>query len=352
MRDRTLGNFVLGLPGGTKALVHQVYHRLAAPFRNYDGKIRLSEQLFADFGRHRSGWSYAVNSLRALHNPDGVYFDSFIERTFSWARDEIRPHTEPWIGIIHVPPQVPEYFPQAQTNDAIFTLPAWRESLNHCRGLYTLSSYHRNQLSTRLELPIESLIHPCERPRLNWSLERFTANRNRKIVQIGWFLRKMHAIHQLPPSSYSKAAAGLASKAYITDIFERESHFLRERGESVDDNGDVELLPFLSNEAYDRLLSENLVFIYLWDASANNLIVECMVRHCPILVNRVGGVAEYLGAGYPLYYTSAEEAIAKAEDLKMVEAAHGYLRENPKLAQLTGMYFQESIRNSEIYRAL
>ena len=37
---------------------------------------------------------------------------------------------------------------------------------------------------------------------------------------------------------------------------------------------------------YDCLLSENVVTIELFDASANNVIVECIARNTPIVVNR------------------------------------------------------------------
>ena len=64
----------------------------------------------------------------------------------------------------------------------------------------------------------------------------------------------------------------------------------------------VEILEHLSNEEYDQLLSENIVFIYLIDASAVNTLIECIIRNTPILINRHPAVVELLGENYPLYY--------------------------------------------------
>ena len=50
---------------------------------------------------------------------------------------------------------------------------------------------------------------------------------------------------------------------------------------------------------YDCLLPENVMAIELFDASANNVVVECIARNTPIIVNRHPAVVEYLTADYP-----------------------------------------------------
>ncbi|MCI0470640.1 MAG: hypothetical protein L0Y73_03175, partial [Candidatus Aminicenantes bacterium] len=42
------------------------------PGGDYEKKIDLSDQLSVDYGKHRSGWSYAIQDFKVLHNPDGV----------------------------------------------------------------------------------------------------------------------------------------------------------------------------------------------------------------------------------------------------------------------------------------
>lgn len=64
----------------------------------------------------------------------------------------------------------------------------------------------------------------------------------------------------------------------------------------------VDVIEFIDNNTYDNLLTENIVFLNLVDASAVNTLIECIVRNTPIIVNRHPAVEEVLGKKYPLYY--------------------------------------------------
>ncbi|NBP58529.1 hypothetical protein EBU71_18740, partial [bacterium] len=56
-----------------------------------------------------------------------------------------------------------------------------------------------------------------------------------------------------------------------------------------------------STETFDKLLSQNIVFIYVIDASVINTLLECIARNTPIIINNHPAVTELLGADYPLY---------------------------------------------------
>ena len=114
----------------------------------------------------------------------------------------------------------------------------------------------------------------------------------------------------------------------------------------------VTRVDFLSNRGYDRLLSENIVFLDLLDSSANNAIIECIARNTPILVNPIDPVMEYLGRDYPFYFNSLDEAARKAENMDLVHETHRYLANHPLKYKLTGDYFCESFVNSAIYQSL
>jgi hypothetical protein len=64
----------------------------------------------------------------------------------------------------------------------------------------------------------------------------------------------------------------------------------------------VDFIDKLSNDNYDQLLTENIVFINLVDSSAVNTVIECIVRNTPIIVNDHPAVVELLGRNYPLYF--------------------------------------------------
>jgi hypothetical protein len=94
----------------------------------------------------------------------------------------------------------------------------------------------------------------------------------------------------------------------------------------------IDLVEQLTNEEYDKLLTNNVLFIHLVDASAVNTIIECIVRNTPIIVNRHPAVVELLGANYPLYYCHCDdyfklntEVIGLLSNSKNIYNAHRYL---------------------------
>ena len=66
----------------------------------------------------------------------------------------------------------------------------------------------------------------------------------------------------------------------------------------------VDILNTADNCEYDKLLSENVIFINLIDASAINTLIECIVRNTPIIINNHPAVIELLGENYPLYFNN------------------------------------------------
>ncbi|HLP48813.1 MAG TPA: hypothetical protein VK469_22930 [Candidatus Kapabacteria bacterium] len=320
--------------------------------KKYPQKIDLSDQLKGFYGQHRSGWPYVLNLLSRLHNPQGIKLDSFIERTFCWHPDGVKPNLKPWIGFIHIPPNVPHWFQYEQSNDSIFRTAAWQQSLPHCRGLFTLSAYHRENLARKLPVPIENLIFPTEIPDLKWSWEKFQANKDKKVVQVGWWLRKLHTIFQLPTRQYKKIFLRI-THTDLNSLLQKEREILINEGQFDDSMYETaETVSFLHNDGYDQLLSENIVIVNLYDSSANNTVIECLARSTPILVNPIASVIEYLGEDYPLYFTTLPEAARKLEDPDLIYRAHRYLQNHPTRKKLAGEYFLESFVDSRIYQEL
>ena len=96
----------------------------------------------------------------------------------------------------------------------------------------------------------------------------------------------------------------------------------------------MQFIDFLENNDYDNLLSENVVYINLVDASAVNTIIECIVRSTPIIVNKHPAVVELLGETYPLYFTSNHDDYYKInleinnmlQTDRLIRRAHYYLK--------------------------
>jgi hypothetical protein len=307
---------------------------------NFPRHVKIAE--------HRSGWNYAMSGLKHLHNPEGVLLDDFIESAFAWHyhfnfKHKILPYQSPWVGLIHNPPQMPQWFGDGKSsNQKIFARLGWIKSLKHCKGLFTLSKYHKKHLKKQVSCPINVLFHPTETPELKFTFDAFKKNLDKKIVQIGWWLRKAESIHKLQ-TSFKKAV--LQIKSFWFDSMKlSEQPFERDLA--------VEYIDYLPNDGYDDLLSKNIVFLDLYDSSANNAIIECIVRNTPILVSKLEPVIEYLGEDYPFYFSSLEEASSKANDLNLIEQTYEFLIDHPIKEKLTLDYFTQSFIESPIYQSL
>ena len=90
--------------------------------------------------RHRSGWRFVMERLRAYHHPAGILLDDFVERSFQHEASR-QLWCEPWVGIFHHPPNLPEWLDPSAPIQAIFSTAEFTASLPHLRGAVALSEY-------------------------------------------------------------------------------------------------------------------------------------------------------------------------------------------------------------------
>jgi hypothetical protein len=340
---------------------------------------------------HRSGWSYVLGGLYQLDktvlNKDlpAIMVDTYVDRTFHWAADLLSvtkhiPYTIPWMGFIHhtFETEYSEY-----NCDVLFQKQVFKDSLPTCKCLIVLSNYLADTLRTYLNaygfphIPVRVLRHPTETPDLKFTMQRFMANQEKKIVQIGGWLRNSYAIFDLPIDPIFNN--GLRIKKAVLKGKEMDNYFQPEGmfdyltsvlgldvipDDLLNDNGSytqsavsgdicpdticrvkknvnkyvsgmvdslrkkdcsVTIIDTLSNNDYDVLLSENIVFLNLIDCSAVNTVLECIVRNTPIIVNRHPALEEVLGTAYPGFYTSMLQASLLATDLASITSITNYL---------------------------
>ena len=253
------------------------------------------------------------------------------------------------------------------------------------------------------DVEIFVLCHPTEVEVKQFSLSKFIENKDKKIVNIGGWMRNIFFFYNLfLPKYYSFT---IQKKGLLTKLssVKQEYHTIRKvalKGRNMNNyfpikndvlfrdmecksseeviskscsenkltNNNwykhyneymkrvchsVEVMEHLCDEDYDELLSENIVFINLIDASAVNTIIECIVRCTPIIVNRLPAVVEFLGEMYPLYYGDAkgetgdvhlmnEQISTLLSDTKNIKAANKYLAGMNK-NRFTTEYFREEL---------
>lgn len=357
-------------------------------------------------GYHRSGWQFVMENLfryqtggvlcggikledRASANSlddklsvplrEIVVVDGYIDKTFGWDSEFYAklgriPIRTRWIGFMH------HTFNEEYSKNSlerVFANPLFIESLKTCIGIFVLSNYLKHQIQERFKRiqrefgitsltfpPVISTFHPTEIPQSEeqkFNIEKYVQNKDKKLIQIGAWMRDTFAIYRLTVPSHLRKVSlkgkGMGNYYVSKDKIEKiqkliiqegadstsDSHGAEEGTISKDGNVNankylvglakfigeqydgVEIMENINNSDYDSLLTENVVFINLVDASAANTVIECIVRNTPILVNKLPALVEYLGKDYPLFYDTLENATALLIN-KNIIYAHRYLR--------------------------
>lgn len=214
-----------------------------------------------------------------------------------------------------------------------------------------------------INVPVRYIAHPTELDVPKFTMTRFINNVDKKLLHIGGWLRDVFSFymldiastltfndgnflcssnhtdfikkvaikgkymnnyfpgrnflsefHQFLLKSESKPSKS-TSRAYCSQHISQNMFDIESDKESLTGNWNihyyeqmvktiksVDVIEFIDNNIYDNLLTENIVFLNLVDASAVNTLIECIARNTPIIVNRHPAVVELLGEKYPLYY--------------------------------------------------
>ncbi|MCI0537101.1 MAG: NPCBM/NEW2 domain-containing protein [Verrucomicrobiales bacterium] len=271
-------------------------------------------------GEHRFGWPIVVQSLSTLDLP--LVLDDFVEQSYCYQSP--RPvHRAPWVGIFHHPPGMPPFAEDRQKPQVFFQHEEFRESLAHLRGAVALSGYLATWLRSQLSVPVTVLRHPSGTPDVSWSHQRFKDNVQPKLVQIGYYLRNLCAIEQIPSMGFQKIKLLPNTRPWVDDWEARcRDLWLRLRTRQWFDV--PRIVRALPPDEYDELLSNSIVLTEVFDSSANNVIIECIARNTPVVVNRHPAVVEYVGTDYPLLFDAIEEVPDLLNEARIL-AAHRHL---------------------------
>lgn len=281
----------------------------------------------------------------------------------------IIPYTGPWSGFIHHTAnktysnynlinlfKIPEFIQSLHTCKALFTL---------SEPLSQILKQYLNRIAPHIQ--VFTFDHPILIPSNKFSMKAFKNNPTPMLINIGAWMRNPLSIYRVS-SQFQKALLigkdmndyvppphfdiKIADNKYLSTALFHSCHpshpcrdhsghyprwvqFLIEWLQSMKikvssyQNETLYLQPtrkfdkikltvqrmiqsvltlnFHSNDEYDRLLTQNIVFIDLIDAAAVNTIIECIVRNTPIIVNKIPGTIYLLGSSYPLFYNNLDD---------------------------------------------
>jgi hypothetical protein len=290
--------------------------------------IQFKPTFTMNFLEHRGGWKTVLEKLieNDFYNETSSFdFFDMLETKFLWKTHFVCDNN--WAGIIHCTPISPPYL-NYNNIEYVFNNLNFIKSLEKCVFLITLSDYITQYIKYKLfelniQIPVYTLTYPIDEKDIPlFNCNEYLNNTNKLIIQLGQHLRKMSSIYLLDLPNFKKIwLTGTKSFERCKDLLNAEIEYLNIDKEILQKNAnDVTMIYTETYQEYDSYLSKNIVLIDLFDAAANTAIVECIIRNTPILVNKVGGVIDYLGPKYPLYFNELKEIPALVTDKKIKEA--------------------------------
>ncbi len=277
---------------------------------------------------HRGGWSTFTEHLKTLNiydNKSDIVFYDIVEKDFLWNKTPIN---KKWFGIIHCTSNTPSYLNIANISNLFSKGSHFLKNIDKCLFLIVLGpnvfDYLNNKFKElNINIDVHLLKHPIKHECVpKFSINNYIENKDKRIIQIGQQLRKMTSIYKLNiPEHKNMWLTGTRNFNKIHHLFKEECKYLNINNININD---VELKYTDTFEEYDILLSKNIVFIDLFDAAANNTVLECVLRQTPLLVNKIPSTIYYLGSDYPLFFNHIDE-IPNLLTMENIKKAHNYL---------------------------
>ena len=203
---------------------------------------------------------------------------------------------------------IPSHFQNGMQINDILEHKDYDRIMDNCKGIITFTDEFKNKLKSKInrDIPIFKINHPHSYTPIHFCFEKFKKNPNKKIAMVGFWLRKIDNFKNLNIPEYEKVYIGNS----LNESFK---------------NSNVKCLNRLSNYEYDIFLSQNIVFLDLFDSVVNNTFIECLYRKTPVCLPFKKCFIEILGEGYPLYFKTIQD-LTKKITYENIEKTHNYLK--------------------------
>ena len=252
---------------------------------------------------------------------------------------------EDFVCFWHNPHNMPLWYDYHTHPKVILDDPIRRNCIQtYCKGIFVFSEYFAKYIRQELNIPVNVLYHPTDIPDIKFNWDNFIINKDKKLIQLGYWLRKTTFIFQLKTDLYKKLWCYGSKWAF--------KHFSEEVTIHDDDLINNVTCIRVSDQDYDKLLSENIAILYLYDTSVNNSVIECIARNTPLVVNYHPALVEYLGEDYPLFYHNIEECEKIINDFNLLHKGYLHLQKPELQRKISYKTFIEDFINSSIIKQL
>ncbi len=329
-----------------ESLYNKLLAKSLVPYNNY---------LITNVTSHRYGWRYVDSELsKYFNNKDGILLSSYGDYNYFFTPG-FSMNGKQWVGISHFTPvDTGVYYKNCDINH-LKTNPVFKNDLKTCKGMFVLSEYMKPIVEYIFkecgysDIPVDVIYHPMisEPPYFNPE----NIGNIKQIISLGSQLRTNTTIYKLNMPGYKKLWLSGRSKEASISLLNQEIHEFKVYV-SDEESKSVELRR-LSDEEYDEVILNSYIIIHQMNASANNALLECIVKNIPVFLNRLPAVEEYIGADYPLFFTDIYDLENKLKDVLLIRQAYNYLVNSTKIKELISINkFIKDIANSKITQGL
>lgn len=313
-------------------------------------QLYLPSDEFYKSTTHRGGWKTIVEgtidlgivstrSQQRYRQSQYVDVVDCIEEWFLWARRG--PIDRAWIGITHL--LTSDLLAEHHRDNPVLALdtyldsPEFATSAPTCVALVFFTKELEQAASKRLQANGFTNIKTCviQHPIavVEEFVEEFDAavdipailSDESAVILLGQQYRRVATLHKLQTPRKKIWLPSRTDLAFLNPIIQKELSV-----ENVTADPSVVIDRVDSNEDYDRKIKQNIVVIDFWAAAANNAVMEAIALKAPFFIRRLPGPEEYLGADYPLFFSSVDELeglISNPNDLKdALTRGHAHLQ--------------------------
>lgn len=267
--------------------------------------LKIADSSYFQSVKHNGGWGdimkHLIKSNTISPTVGSISFVDCSESMFMWNSRKLK---TPWIGIIHFTQNLPSIFPEKETVQGLLINQNFRESLSFCKMLIVLSQNLKDWLKKQVSIPVVAMKHPApfvSKKKLNMCTYE-VGEKYKRVILLGSQYRRVSTIYNLKTDMERSWLPGTDDIGHITRLFKRD----RSISKQIYMNS-VNITYTHSSEEYYELLKSSIVIIDLWDAAANNAVLECITCKIPAFITRLPGTVEYIGENYPLLFDNIKD---------------------------------------------
>jgi len=288
--------------------------------------------------KHFNGWVSIIESLCKNFSRKDFILHPFLDRDTLFFSDNLKAlKGKPWMGIIHFPTHgAPLMHPNINSVNVVKYINA-SEYKEKCNGLITLTAKSQKILSAITDIPIYRAWHPKSVDNYEFKVEKYfkrptlrhPGKAYRNFTPYFTLNTKLNKVIHIQPECSWQIDHNLEIDGKLTSDYQVEIN-----------------KTFLPNKQYIKNLTTSIGFGYYFDCEASNAILEHLMTHTPIIVNRLPSIEEYLGSDYPMYY----ENISSDPDRfllnrSFIHDVSKYLKSRSQMREFTIDYFCKTINS-------